>query len=40
MAVQGPKSKEMLTLLNAGRQMTEPMKNALGIVSLGAMRPG
>ena len=33
-AVQGPKSKEMLTLLNAGRQMTEPMKNALGIVSL------
>ena len=33
-AVQGPKSKEMLTELNGGKQMTEPMKNALGTVSL------
>ena len=33
-AVQGPRSKEMLTALNGGAQMTEPMKNALGLVSL------
>ena len=33
-AVQGPRSKEMLTALNGGAQMTEPMKNALGTVSL------
>lgn len=33
-AVQGPKSKEMLTALNGGAQLTEPMKNALGSVSL------
>ena len=33
-AVQGPKSKEMLTVLTGGAQLTEPMKNALGTVSL------
>ena len=33
-AVQGPKSKEMLMALNGGAQLTEPMKNALGSVSL------
>ena len=33
-AVQGPKSREMLTALNGGAQLTEPMKNALGTVSL------
>ena len=33
-AVQGPKSKEMLTVLTGGAPLTEPMKNALGTVSL------
>lgn len=33
-AVQGPKCKEMLTQMAGGAQLTEPMKNALGTVSL------
>ncbi len=33
-AVQGPKSKELLTGLAGGVQLTEPVKNALGTVSL------
>ena len=33
-AVQGPKCKEMLTALAGGAQLTEPMKNALGTVTL------
>ena len=33
-AVQGPKCKEMLTAMAGGAQLTEPMKNALGTVSL------
>ena len=33
-AVQGPKCKELLMVLTGGKQLTEPMKNALGTVSL------
>ena len=33
-AVQGPKSKEMLTTLTGGVQVTEPMRNALNSVKL------
>ncbi len=33
-AVQGPKSKELLTQLAGGKAVTEPMKNALGIVDI------
>ena len=33
-AVQGPKSKEMLTLLSGGVQVTEPMRNALNSLEL------
>ena len=33
-AVQGPKCKEMLTAMAGGAQLTEPMKNALGTVTL------
>ena len=33
-AVQGPKCKEMLTQMAGGAQLTEPMKNALGTVTL------
>ncbi len=33
-AVQGPKSKEMLTILSGGVQVTEPMRNALNSLEL------
>lgn len=33
-AVQGPKSKELLTVLSGGEALTEPMKNALNTVCL------
>ena len=33
-AVQGPKSKELLTILSGGEAITEPMRNALGTVEL------
>ena len=33
-AVQGPKSREMLTVLTGGAEVTEPVKNALSIHSL------
>ena len=33
-AVQGPKCKELLTQMAGGTQLTEPMKNALGTVTL------
>ena len=33
-AVQGPKSRELLELMAGGVQLTEPLKNALGEVSL------
>ena len=33
-AVQGPKSKELLMVLSGGEALTEPMKNALGTVKL------
>ena len=32
-AVQGPKSKELLTILSGGEAVTEPMKNALNTLS-------
>ena len=33
-AVQGPKSKELLMVLSGGEQLTEPMKNALNTIDL------
>lgn len=33
-AVQGPKCKDILMTLSGGVQLTEPMKNALGTVTL------
>ena len=33
-AVQGPKSKELLTILSGGEAVTEPMKNALNTLEL------
>lgn len=33
-AVQGPKSKELLMILSGGKALTEPMKNALGTLEL------
>ena len=33
-AVQGPKSKEILTILSGGEQITEPVKNALNTLQL------
>ncbi|MBQ4416656.1 MAG: glycine cleavage system aminomethyltransferase GcvT [Butyrivibrio sp.] len=33
-AVQGPESKDMLTKLAGGKQVTEPLKNALNVLSL------
>jgi len=33
-AVQGPKSKELLTVLSGGQAVTEPMKNALNTLEL------
>ena len=32
-AVQGPKSKDLLTTLSGGVQVTEPMKNALNTLT-------
>lgn len=37
-AVQGPKSKELLTTLSGGVQVTEPMKNALNTLTSRVMR--
>ena len=33
-AVQGPKSKDMLTILSGGKMLTEPVKNALNTIGL------